>query len=84
MPNCKECGQWVKDKTLEEKFRELIIKDSEISIKYNTHPGDQYIFNSLSQIAKEHYLEVFDKWSIEIVDNTGIDIDNLRKRLEEM
>ena len=53
MKTCKECGQKVPEKSLEENLREMLginqfySKDREAKVA--------------SKIAKEHYLEAFDK-----------------------
>lgn len=62
------------EKTLEEKIKEQVITTTSCSTLNDTS------CKSLSQIAKEHYLEVFDKATIRSVSTEAITI---RKALED-
>ena len=75
---CKECGQDVKEKSLEEKLEEYYKDEYNVSI--------QNQFGELAQIAREHYLGVFDE-AVEKARKTHGMLDNIiaievRKALE--
>ncbi len=85
MKKCKECGQEVEeDKSLEDKFRcvEPFGTPQEDGRYHTTHDAD---YHKLAKIAKDHYLEVFDKVMEELGKRTeGFHKPSyIRKALEE-